>query len=168
MLAIVVAGCSSSRELYLPPEEPSINTGVDTFQLETIPPAPPPGAPTSPVEVRLYDSTRAPASSFSRISVSDEAVNLLLPSGTMLEFVPERFGETLVIEATEDSVQATVAGEPEAEKRNVTEQELQAARPWWDVWANKVQSNLAVIGALAVLVVVGFFAFRLLNPLSWL
>ena len=63
---------------------------------------------------------------------------------------------------------AGVAGEPEPEKRTVTEQELTDARPWYVKWWDEVQSNLAVLGGAVALLIAGFFVYKLANPLSWL
>ena len=165
-VAALLVGCSTSqRTLTLPAEEPSLNVGTDSITLNELPPADLDVTRTEPLRVTKYDSTRGPSADMRRVQVSSNVITLLLADGTQLEYNAESYGETFQWVATGDSTgQAGVSGKPKEETRTVSEERLANAQPWWVRWWRSVEYHLAVIGAVAVLGIVAFFASRIFNP----
>jgi hypothetical protein len=159
------------KTVEVPPADRSVRVEPPDIELGAIPPAPPPAAPTEPIEVTLYPETSGPTLDLELLTVdrSEGAGRVVVQyqagDTTRREvYAAPAFGETLDVQphVARDTIRDTVAtaqvrGAPETRQ---VEARVKEQKGWWTRrWDNAV-NGLAVIGALAVLLTAAGAALR--------
>jgi hypothetical protein len=172
LAAVLLVGCSSSLEtVEVPPGGRSVRVEPPDIELRAIPPAPPPAAPTEPVEVTLYPETSGATLDLELLTVDRSkgagrvVVQYQTGDTTRREvYAAPAFGETLDVQpdVAGDTIRDTVAtaqvrGAPETRQ---VEAKVKDRKGWWARRWDGVVNGLAAIGALAILLTATGAALR--------
>lgn len=176
LIAAVALGCGSSRdtrEAVIPAPETSVRyeAPTDTVVLRRMPPSGLTGRRTFPSSVTRYPGRASGPATIERVEVTNDSVRIQSQEGgeTVRRSYPgPPEGEELTAESTgsdsTEGVKTTVEGGPQPDTVDVLDkQEEEESAPGF---FERTERNLAVIGGLVVLLVVGFFASKL-NVLPW-
>jgi hypothetical protein len=168
IVGLLLGGCSGSsetREAVVPKQETSVRhvAPEDTSILSGLPPADLSGRATRPASVERYPDAQSRAEpSIERVEVTNDSVTVQAEtdSGTTRRTYgapPE--GEELNVQSTPGStdVNATVEGTPKRDTLDVLKEDGHEQPGFFE----RTERNLAVVGGLAVLLVVGFFLSKL-------
>lgn len=169
----MIVGCSSSlKTVEVPPGDRSVHVEPPEVELGTIPPAPPPAAPTEPVEVTLYPEATGPTLDLELLTVDRSegggrvVVQYQAGDTTRREvYDGPAYGEILDVQpgaAAKDTIRDTVATAqvrgtptPRTTQAKVTEQ-----KGWWARRWDRLVNGLAAIGALAIVLTAAGAALR--------
>lgn len=174
LACLTLTGCSSlMKTVEVPPGDRSVRVEPPDIELGAIPPAPPPAAPTEPIEVTLYPEASGPTLDLELLSVdrSEGAGRVVVQYQTgdttrREVYEAPAFGETLDVQPdtiVRDTARDTVAtaqvrGTPESRE---LEAKVKDRKGWWARRWDGLVNGLAFIGALAVLLTAAGAALRL-------